>query len=420
MKFSRVLAIQFWLCAAAFLVTVPAPAADLGINSDTIVRHLERDERDGRSRSLLPAYEFLRLDYGNLRTPGLSLHAYGWGRANLGDDYSNKTTAGELLYAYLEYLDPQRDWQVRLGRQYVFEGVTRESVDGLYAKTDIAPGVTLSAYAGFPVNLEDIAGRSGDSIVGVRAVHSLPGRYDAGLSYKGVRNDGSADEELLGTDVSLLLPANVSIFGHSTLNLLTGAWGEHSYEMRIPVASFELRPFIQKYRYADYLSRRPGGAKPFRFIAELGDKVTIAGGEAFWYPAENVELGARYKHYEYDRRFGRADMYTMLATVRRQIFSEAGVEFGRVEGDIAENRYYLGRAYVYWDIAPYFATGDVMYVGYDEDIYRKGSALFASAGVGGRFLEKSLSVKLSLDYSDDPYYDKDYRGTLAASYTFGR
>ncbi|WP_298266440.1 hypothetical protein [Geobacter sp.] len=420
MTFYRGRAIQLWVLAILLLWPYRAPALELGLSSDTIVRQLERDDRDGRSRSLLPAYEFMRFDYGNLRTPGLSFHAYGWGRVNLRDDYANNTTAGELLYAYLEYLDPNRDWQLRLGRQYIFEGVTRESLDGAYVKTDIVPTVTLSAYAGFPVNLEDTGGVRGDSMVGVRVAHSLPGRYDVGLSYKRTANNGSVDEQLLGTDVSLLLPWNVSVFGHSTLNLITAGWGEHSYEVRIPISSFEIRPFFQKYRYADFLSRNPGSANPFRVLSRFGDRVTVAGSEAFWYPAENIEFGGRYKHYEYDSRYGKADMYTALATVRRKIFSEVGVEFGRVEGDIPENRYYLGRAYVYWDIAPFFVTGDVMYVDYDEDIYRKGSAFFASAGAGGRFLEKALNVKLALDYSNDPYFDKDYRGIISASYSFAK
>lgn len=412
----------FHICTlAAGLLSLPAVggAVDLGITSDTIVRHLERDDRNGISRSLLPAYEFFRFDYGKLRTPGLSLHAYGWGRVNLEDNYYNHTTAGELLYAYLEYLDPARDYQLRLGRQYIFEGVTKESIDGVYGKTDLIPSVTVSAYSGFPVNLDDTNGRSGDLIAGCRVAQGIPGYYDIAVSYKNVRNDGLADEELLGTDVTLMLPGNITVLGHSTRNLLAGGWGEHSYEVRIPVRSFEFRPFYQHYKYDSFLNKNAGGSSPFRFLATSGDKMTVAGTEAFWYPAENVEMGARYKHYEYDQRFGRSDMYTVLATVRRQIFSEVGVEFGRVEGDLSENRYYLGRAYVYQNFPRLFVTGDLVYARYDEAMYGKKGAFFASVGLGGKVLIPSFKLKFSLDYSDDPYYDKDYRGTLVASYSFG-
>ena len=414
---------------AAALLTGPgtSSAAELGITSDTIVRLYERDDSSGRQRSLMPVYEFLRLDYTAPRIPGLSLHAYGWGRVNLRDDFgnANNTTDGELLYAYLDYLDPKnRDYQIRLGRQYIFEGGMRESVDGIYVKTDLVPTVTASAYAGLPVNLEDVNGRGGDWIYGARVAQGIAGRYDVALAYKHTGNHGSTDEQLLGADATLLLPANITLLGHTTWNLVTGGWGEHSYELRLPWKAFELRPFYQRYRYENFLNRKAGGSAPFRFMSQLGEKVDIAGTEAFWYPAEYIEFGARYKHYEYDKRYGSADMYTVLAAVRRKIFSEVGVEFGRVEGDIIQNRYYLGRAYAYWDVAPAFFTADVVYVNYDDgnvwSMYGKDSAFFASVGGGRKFLDKALTVKLSLDYSQDPYFKKDYRGTLAASYAFGK
>lgn len=409
---------QLILFSAVVLLPATGRAAELGISSDTIVRVYERDDRDGKGRSLLPVYEFMRLDYGSIATPGLSLHAYGWGRLDLRDSHEDGDVEGDLLYAYLEYVDPDRDHQVRVGRQYLFEGVTRESFDGFYGRTEIVPTVAISAFAGVPVGVGDADGRSGDRLYGARIVQSHRGRYDASISYKYVANDGSRSEELLGADLSLSLPAGISVFGHSTLNLLSGEWGEHSYEARIPFASLEIRPFYQRYRHADYLSDRSGSSRPFRFQTALGDRVDITGAEGFWYPSESVEVGGRYKYLTYDRRFGGAHMTTVLATFRRGIFSEAGFEFGRIQGDLAENRYYLGRGYFYGDLTPWFATGDFTYVRYDREIYGENSAVFVSAGVGRKMLERALSLKLSVDYSNDPYFHKDYRGTFAVSYAF--
>ena len=51
-----------------------------------------------------------------------------------------------------------------------------------------------------------------------------------------------------------------------------------------------------------------------------------------------------------------------------------GAEAGLMDGDSAENSYYLGRIYFYWD-APFramekwFFDGEFMYVGYEEEIY---------------------------------------------------
>ena len=413
------------LVVLLLLVPATSGAADLNISSDTVVRMLERDDSNGKQHSLLPAYEFLQLDYGHIKTAGLSVHAYGWGRVNLRDNYTTNTTAGELLYAYIDYLEPtNRDVQLRFGRQYIFEGVTRESVDGIYVKAGLFPTVTASAYAGFPVNLEDVNGRSGDWIYGARVAQGIPGRYDVALAYKNSGNNGSTDEQLLGADATLLLPASISALGHTTYNLGTGGWGEQSYELRLPYKAIELRPFYQHYRLDNFLNSKAGGSAPFRFMSKYGQKIDIMGTEAFWYPNEHIEFAARYKHYEYDKRYGSSDMYTVLASVRHKVLSEVGVEFGRMEGDIAENRYYLGRAYCYWNIDPGFVTADVVYVDYDDgdvwSMYGKDSAFFASVGVGRKFLDNALNVKLSVDYSQDPYFDKNYTGMFKASYTFER
>lgn len=172
---------QLILFAAVLAVPAVCRAVDLGISSDTIVRVYERDDRNGRGRSLLPVYEFMRIDYGSVTTPGLSLHAYGWGRLDLRDSHEDGDAEGDLLYAYLEYIDPDRDHQVRIGRQYLFEGVMRESFDGLYARTELVPTVALSAFAGMPVGAGSAAGRSGDLIYGARIVQGQRGRYDAGI-----------------------------------------------------------------------------------------------------------------------------------------------------------------------------------------------------------------------------------------------
>jgi hypothetical protein len=406
------------VAAAVLLIPAPCRAADLGITSETIVRYLERDDTKGKVYTVVPGYEFLRIDYGNLRSQGVSFHGYGWGRLNLGDNYHTNTTEGQFLYGYLEYLDPKRDYQLRLGRQYIFEGVARESIDGLYAKTDIIPTVTLSAYTGLPVNLNETNGVKGDFTFGTNVKQGLPGHYDLGISYKYTTNDGSVYEQLLGADYSLQLPLNTSLFGRSTYNLHTGGWGEQSVELRVPLSRFELRPFYHYYTYDNFMGKSTVTPLPFRFLAETGEKISIIGTEGFWYPAENIEFAAKYKHYDYENRFSSANTFTALAVIRRQIFSELGFEFGRTDGNLAENRYYYGRSYVYWDIQPAFVTADLVYVHYDEDIYATSSSLFVSLGAGWSFLKKSLSVKLSGDYSQDPYFNKDYRFMVKGSYAF--
>lgn len=408
--------LMIFIFGLLLLPPMTSRAADLLVTSETILRGFDRQVENGKKLSAVPAYEYLQIDYRNIGVSGLSLHANGWGRGNLGDKFNSDDTAGQLLHAYLQYIPASRDYLLRAGRQYIFEGVARDSLDGIYGKAYLTPAVSLSMFAGSPVALDTSNGRQGDLMFGGKLTYSKPGRYDAGISHKYISDNGSRHEESLGTDVMLQLPGNVSLLGHSALNLMTSDWREHSYELRLPLKQFEFRPFLQYYRYEDYFSKRSNSATPFRFLQGTDNVLTVAGTEAFWYPSEHAECVLKFKNYEYDQRFGGSQLYTLLAIWKWKILSEVGAEFGRMQGSDSENRYYQGRGYFYWNISPGFVTGDVMYVNYDEAIYTKNSSLFTSVGGGVKFLKDTLSVKLSFDYSNDPYFDRDYRWMLKLNY----
>ncbi len=94
-----------------------------------------------------------------------------------------------------------------------------------------------------------------------------------------------------------------------------------------------------------------------------------------------------------------------------------------MQGDAAKNNYQLSRLFFYWDrpggLQSSFISGDLLYALYDEAIYGEDSSLFASLGVGQRFLKDRLELKLSGDYSADPNFDSDTRGMLVMNYRFG-
>ncbi|WP_221249938.1 hypothetical protein [Desulfuromonas versatilis] len=415
--------IRTWLLVAlclALACPVFAAQPDIQLKSDTLIHYFERDVGTERNNQVLPVYEYLRLDYRPGQDSAASFHAYGWMRVNLGDDFFQDDTQGELLYAYLQYAPRDRDFQMRLGRQYVFEGVANESVDGLYGAVDINPWLSFSGYLGMPVSLEVADGRAGDGIVGGRVSWHRLGKYDLGLSYKFLTNDSDRDEELAGIDLSLGLPANVTLLGQATRNLLADQWGEHSVEARIPLWRFEFRPQYQYYTSDGFFSDKDNTSGPFRAQPFLESDTRIYGAEAYFYPSEDYEIGLKARHYEYDKRFGESDYLSAIFTWKWKIFSHFGAEAGRMEGDVDENRYTLGRGFFYLDLAPAFVTGDVVYVDYDEALYNEDSSLFASLGVGRRFLRNALRLKLSADYSSDPYNDEDIRTLLVAEYQYDR
>lgn len=399
-----------------------ALAAEFRLESDTLFRFFERETSQGKDRKAIPAYEYLQVDVGSASEPGLSIHAYGWGRLDLADDdYFDDDTAGELLYGYLEYTAKEANFNARLGRQYIFAGVANEAVDGLRLSADLGRYFNASLYGGQPVALDSENGRDGDSIYGGRLGHRLSGWYDVGVSWKQVDNDDDLAEKMLGIDLGLYLPKGVSLYGFSSRNLETDGWGEHSYELRFRLAGVELRPYFQQFQFEDQFGTGANSAPPFRFLAETGEEIQVLGVDATWRGGETWDFGAKVKNYDYDQRDETSNYYALLATWYAAERCSIGGEAGLMDGDADRDDYLLLRAYATWDRLPAslplsFLTGEVVWVNYREDIYDEDTSLFLSIGAGKRFLDDALAVKLSGDFSSDPYFDHDVRGMLTVSY----
>jgi len=400
--------------------------AEVQIKSDTIFRLFERDTATGQDVAVLPGYEYLQIDAGQLEDYGLSFHLYGWGRADFADNtYYEDQTAGELLYGYLEYRREENRCSLRLGRQYVFEGVANEAIDGLRLSGDLGDYFALSLYGGQPVGLDSTQGRSGDSIYGGRLAHHFGTLYEVGVSYKAIDNDSETAEEMLGVDLSAFLPGNLSFFGSSAYNNETEDWAEHSYELRIPLGSVSLKPYYQHFSYRDYFGTGANAVNPFRWLAQSDEELTAYGVDALWQVDDTWTLGGKAKFFDYDQQ-DKAASYSMLVTWQGDSLTQYGGEIGHTAtDDAAGNDYTLVRLYGYCDaLAEHFwidfFSADILLAYYDKAIYGEDSSLFVSLGSGKHFLNNALSVKLSGDYSQDPYFDDDLRGMLTMSYTYDK
>ena len=410
------------LCLAVSLslvAIVPALAMDVEVRSETIVRFFERDTLAGGDQKVLPVYEYVQIAVGELEEKGLSFHAYGWGRTDLADnEYFDDRSQGEFLYGYIQYTREEANFAAQLGRQYVFAGVSNESVDGLSLSADLGSLFAFSAYGGQPVALEEVNGRDGDRIYGGRLGHHMGRLYGIGVSYKRVDNDGDNQEEVLGVDSSLNAGTFATLHGTSVRNLEEDQWQEHSYEARIPIKRFLLQPYFQRFDYDAYFDTGVNTGSPFRFLADASETVTILGGDVTWNATSALELGARAKHFNYKERDENARYYAGLATWHLGSPSQVGGEVGRMNGDTDDTTYTQVRGFFYHDMAPGFVSGDAVYVHYDADILGEGRSAFASLSGGMRFLEETLEVSLSGDYSADPYFDRDLRAMINVKYLF--
>ena len=399
-------------------------AAEVSIQSDTLVRGFQRDTATDEDVLVLPVYEYLQVDVGSAENSNMSFHLYGWGRMDSTDsELYSKATAGELLYGYLEYAGSEANFRAKLGRQHVFTGMANEAFDGVRLSSDLGSYFSGTIYGGQQVALRAVDGSSGDNIVGGRLANSLIGLYDLGLSYKKIRNNSINAEETAGLDLAAYLPGGVNLYGVSTYNLETEDWGEHSYELRFSIGTVEMRPYIQKFQYIDYFGTGANSAGPFWLLAGVDDGFTV-GGADLTMPLDSLVLVGKLKQYSYDELDGNSSYFGGQATWSGENMCQIGGEIGIMTSDVANNEYNMIRIFTYWDQLPAslplgFMSGDIIYVNYDEAIYDVDSSLFASLGAGKKYKDDALEVKVSVDYSSDPYFDKDVKGMLTASYRFG-
>lgn len=410
----------------ALVVWVPEAlaATEFRVQSDTLIRSMQRDIGGAKDKAVTPGYEYLQVDAGQLGEKGFSFHSYGWGRYDFADSlYFDGRGDGELLYGYLQYADPAGGLDLKAGRQSIVVGVGNDVIDGLQIDGDLGAGFVASAYGGQPVGFTAVSGRSGDSVYGGRLGYRQSQYGEVGVSGKVLDNNSITAEKTLGVDLALFLPGDVGAYGMSSRNLDTKGWAEHSYELRIPFKAVSFRPYFGQYDYEHYFGTGVNTVNPFRVLAINGEKLRVIGLDTTVRYSGSLDLGVKIKGNDYDRTNG-SSYASGLAIWHGDKLSQTGLEVGYMNGDLDRQKYMLTRLFAYWD-APSglgigFLSGDLLWARYKEPIYGRDNSFFVSLGTGRSFLEQALEVKLSGDYSRDPYFDSDVRGMLTITYRYGQ
>lgn len=393
-------------------------AAELDIRSETIIRGFERVLNQGEQEFILPLYEYLGIDYGDVDAGGISMHLYGWGRRDLTDsDYYEDDPDGELVYGYLQYAKPYSRLRVNLGRQQILSGVTNESVDGLKVETGLGAGFSASIYGGLPVAYDGADQADGKSLYGGRLAHSLGSGYEIGISYQQLATDGEADIEKAGTDFQFQVGNWLSLSGLSSYNLESRDWREHNYSARVQADHWALEPSYQYFQYQDYFDSTNPNNSVFTFLKDSEETLSIAGADLTWQGPAVVEIGVRARSYTYDVRQESAQYLAGLCALSFANGSQVGAELGRMDGETPDNIYDLYRGYFFWQ-NPFrldssgHISGDALYVAYDTPVFGEDSSMHYTLGAGRSFLDNRVETKLSVIYSQDPYFDSDLAGVM--------
>lgn len=405
---SRSICITALLASLAFNST--AWAVEPEVASRTYL--LARETQTGNN--VAPIYEYLDLEVTGIANGMVEFRAGGWGRNNLGEQWTKDESESSLNYGYLSFkysIAARAD----LGRFFANEGVISEHVDGIKVNASLPRGIGLKAFAGKPVE-NDSGDLKADALYGGRLAHHRDGKYEFGLAYLTQKGETEpADREEIGWDLWLQPMDNLHVQGISAYNYETPGWMEHGYYVMFrPISTLGL---TGEYTYVDYehffTNPTLGVFEPDRM--DRDESVSTAGLTVDSDVRSNLKFQVIYKIYTYEVR-DNADYFGAEAIYGSHLYT-AGLSVHRMQGKTDELRYSQFRAYAsrWWGESS--VTLDYLYVGYDEEIYGVDTA-HSLTGAATYAASDSLFIGGHVEYSENPFFEKEIRGLVKVIYNF--
>lgn len=403
--------------------------AETSVDSATIIR-LEKRDIGTTKETIMPATQFLGLDADTLADGNLSLHFYGWGRADLADrSYNNDKTDGSLTYGYLRYRFKQANADVRAGRFFIREGIVNEQVDGISLRSDLPLGFGLTAFGGATVHTRHLFGETsdgkGDVLYGGRANYRYKGMLELGVSgvYEGkaptLTNFTNGNHRLLGGDIWLSPHRMVTLMGHTSYNTETEAASEHTYQLNLkPSKELMLTAEFNEQRDRSYFfawTMFSGAA------FNPADKSRSIGASATYAVSKMLDATADYKHYT--RELGNADRFggdARLNLLNNTIRSGLAYHYLRASDGFAISgtpsaSYHELRAYLMRDTKTCFGAVDIIDYIFNKKVFNENSAWEAIASLGYH-ITPALALSGDLSYGRNPQFIKETRGLVRLTY----
>lgn len=426
--------------SAVSLLGLPAlaGAAETSVDSTTILR-IEQRDNGSQKDTLLPATEFLSLDATRLADGNLSFHFYGWGRVDLIDkSFNDDRATGSLTYGYLKYRFKQANADIRLGRQFIHDGINNEQIDGVSAHSDLPYGFGISAFGGANVHTTRIFGENsdgkGDGIAGGRINYRLGGMLELGASgvYEStaptLAAHTSGNHRLIGGDVWFSPHKVLEVLGHTTYNTETSHVAEHSYLLNVkPVQHLVLTGEYNEqndrsYQYAwAMFSGTALHATPNGPLVNPGDTSRNYGGRASYQIAKLVEISGDYKHYK--RVAGNANRYggdlkmgfldNMLRAGGSYHYLDAGPGFAITPNP--SGSYHEMRAWGMYDSKSIAGAVDFINYLFKERVFNEKQA-WEVVGSLGYHLTPQLFLSGDVSYGRNPDFSEETRGLVRLTY----
>ena len=409
------------LLLLAVLIPTLSLAADITLSSKTYLLYYKRDIPGGSNQTFAPAYEYISADAAKLGGTSFSFHFYGWGRADLQDETGSSKTSGELGSAYLQYLHPTGNGEMRLGRFFLTEGAASEIMDGIFLKARTPVGLGISVFGGVPVEATITSTEAGDSIYGGRLFFARPGFTELGVTY--LQEKGTfqgEDRKEIGGDLWLRPFGPVELIGRATYNDATRALAFQRYLVRLtPFAGVDLSAGYEAYKVKDYFQTALNPAFLFPAI-DNADRVRTVFALLDWEAVKSVTVTLGAKSIRHDAAAigdaTRGELGVKYAYNNNR--DAVGVSAAVVSADKDQNAYREYRGYATYSIAKWRFVLDALTQQYKQAISGTKQAYTIVGSAGYRLLEV-LQLSGDLTYTKSPQFDKDYAGLIRASLLWG-
>lgn len=422
-------ALALVMLLGALLLPAPAGAAELGANSTTLFRFEQRAVPGFAGETAVPATEFIGADLEKLGDGNLSMHLYGWGRADLAERSSGKEPSeADLAHAFMKYRFPRANGELRAGRVFVREGAAVERIDGVSARADLRGGLALALFGGAPVRLDRDDGNKGEYIAGGRGSCRLGGVLELGLSglhEGGITPDPAggarSERQLVGGDIWLLPDPLVELNGHSFYNAATDGLAEHSYLATVrPGDSLSLSGSYNEVRFRNLFN-----ATTIRSLFNPDDSggQRSFGAAITWRVPGPLELTADYRR---QNRFSSADSagagnsHRYGGELRASLLYKqlrSGLSYHRSDGAGGLNSYHQARWYGMYDAERHVASLDAIAQFFDTPVFKRKEAIEVIASLGYR-IRAELALSGELVYARNPRLDDEVRGVLRLNYSY--
>lgn len=443
----------------AALVAATACAQDVNVYSTTIGQMWKQDTNGFDKSNFLPATEFLGIDATKVGSDKLSLHLYGWGYADLQDPSTiGGKNGGNLTYGYLQYDFDQANAQIKAGRIVVNQGIANEQVDGVFARTDLKNGFTVSAFAGVPViykNLSDntqsqIAWQR-DVIVGARLSWRYAKLGEIGVSYLQDGTNATVPQttpatpnymrQQVGVDLGLTPWDFLAVNGRTVFDVQSrpaaqpgsenSSIAEHDYSATAKVASS--LSFTGTYVERNFNAYYAGTTLPSLFNMNEKGMLTATGLAMTWTPLDGLQISPDVKRTDRelygdttragaDFRYSIASMHLLLGAGyhHTNAYRVVSVDANTPSFSLSHGE---ERAWAIYENGAFSASLDAIRFHYGDASANpslNGKAV-ESQIIGSLGYQAMANLKVSGDLSvaDTPLYQKQVMGLVRIEYRFG-